>query len=778
MRLFLKTFVPVLVWLAVFLVLVNQLVFERLEGDLQTWGEESERQGAVVLARAVAGDLQAGQLDRVHALLDSVWSSRPDIALIEVRDPSGQLIYPKYPVTLPADFSAVSTVIEHERRPMGTLVIHAEQVQIQAAIRGAVDRHAGWMLSMAAGAALLIALSQGLLVLRPVARLKHRVSAWRQGVPAGEVPDYPADELGDLGREFEATREQLRKRDAELLRSRVQSEQLLVEAAQMQIQAEAGKAAQAANLAKSDLLATVSHEIRTPLNGVIGMADLLTRSPLDPQASRQAKTLKDSAEAMLVLLNDILDFSKIEAGRLDLESITFPLIATLRDAVELVQPQATRKGLALRLELDPATPEWLVGDPTRLRQVVLNLLTNALKFTREGSVVLQVQALPAPVEGTARLRLAVQDTGIGIPADRLGRLFQSFSQVDASTARRYGGTGLGLSISQRLVALRGGKGLEVQSVEGEGSTFGFELSWPLATDIPAESTPAVASWQDLMARGLSDQGLRVLVAEDDPTNQYLAQEVLTRLGCSVDLVEDGQAAVDRALSQPYDLILMDLHMPELNGLEATARIRAQGNAIEQPWIAALTASALNSDIDPFKAVGANDHLSKPLRIDEVVELLQRVSRKNPLTPGREAVPASARALPTEPGQAHATAAAREAPPGPGEASLNGYRKLLGDAFVERMARNWLETAPALVQTVLEALKARALQEACDAAHTLKSPTAALGAEGLARLCDDIEITLSAPSPDLARVDALAAEFQAAWFAAWAAVMGLVAPRDS
>lgn len=223
MRLFLKTFAPVLLWLGVLLLLLNQLVFGRLGHELEEWAGESERQVAVVLARAVAEDLHAQRIDQVQAVLDTVWGSRPDIALIELRDASDGVLYPKFATKVPDGFSRVSAPVEFQRRRLGTLVLHVEQGQIQATIRHAVARHVWWVVAMGAGAAALIALSQVLLVLRPVRRLRSRVAAWRAGAPGGESPRYPHDEIGDLGREFERTREQLRRRDAEVLRSRVES---------------------------------------------------------------------------------------------------------------------------------------------------------------------------------------------------------------------------------------------------------------------------------------------------------------------------------------------------------------------------------------------------------------------------------------------------------------------------------------------------------------------------------------------------------------------------
>jgi signal transduction histidine kinase/ActR/RegA family two-component response regulator len=379
--------------------------------------------------------------------------------------------------------------------------------------------------------------------------------------------------------------------------------------AQLQLRRSRDAAVQAAE-AKSRFLANMSHEIRTPLNGVIGLTGLLLDTELAPPQREMVATVRDCGEHLLALVDDILDFSKLEAGKVALESVPFDLQALAERALAMVESQASAKGLALRLRWQVSGGAQRVGDPTRLRQVLLNLLVNAVKFTRAGEVTLTVA-------GTAEsLVLRVTDTGIGIARDDLARIFDRFSQADASTTRQFGGTGLGLAISRRLVELMGGS-LRVESAVGQGSTFSFHV--PLRT-APAEAlAPAPAP-----AAGACT-GLRVLLAEDNAVNRFLATHLLGKLGCEVIVAEDGRQAVEAAMRQPFDLVLMDCQMPVMDGYEATARIRALEGAIAAVPIIALTASALAEDRERCLFAGMSDFLSKPIVPEELHLALQRVA---------------------------------------------------------------------------------------------------------------------------------------------------------
>ena len=375
--------------------------------------------------------------------------------------------------------------------------------------------------------------------------------------------------------------------------------------------------ADAAARAKSEFLANMSHEIRTPLNGILGLSFLLEEESLPDNLRPMMGLIRTSGEVLRRVLDDVLDFSKIESGQLELEERPFDLAACLQWSFELFREVAEEKQIEYRLILDDRLPARVTGDATRLRQVAANLMSNAVKFTHQGSIEMKAQlAEMAPRHGRQLIRISVRDTGIGIPQDRIDRLFQSFSQVDASTNRCYGGTGLGLAISKRLVEMMGGE-IRVESRYGEGTTFEFTVS----AGVAAGPEPAVEA-----PSGEDPTGLKILVVEDNKVNQMVLMRMLQRMGCHAELACDGASAIGSVEANSYDVVLMDLNMPEVDGLEATRRIRRMPAAQSGVPIVALTASATEEDRAACLAAGMNDYLSKPMEIQALRRALDRWGR--------------------------------------------------------------------------------------------------------------------------------------------------------
>ena len=374
--------------------------------------------------------------------------------------------------------------------------------------------------------------------------------------------------------------------------------------------------ARAATQAKSAFLTMMSHELRTPLNGVLGMVHALTTTNLNARQRAHLDVIESSGRSLLLILNDILDLSKIEAGRLEVETVPFGLTQLLENVVALWGPPAAEKGLTLTLNLDPDLPAWAAGDPTRLRQVITNLLSNAMKFTDQGSICLRVRGAD-----NGLLRVEVIDTGAGIPAIVQARLFTDFSQADSSTSRRFGGTGLGLSISRRLCRLMGGD-LVVSSVEGLGSTFRASVL------LGAAEPSAVAVEPESMEMPC----LRILAVDDNAANRAVAEALLSALGLSVTLANDGAEALELLKRQAVDLVLMDINMPVMGGIEALRAIRRGEAGDPDIPIIALTADAMLGDRERYLAEGFDDHLAKPIEPTALIHMLLAAGRSAPPSP--------------------------------------------------------------------------------------------------------------------------------------------------